>query len=388
MIPRQNTNSSIMTGYCHSPNQLLSIKHWEKYKGVAYRGSLFNCQTTERNDINLSRHQMHTFLFSSLRQIYSRKRRLLSKMRTKTCISVGVELRRSHVNQIELIKGCFVCLLVVLVFNGNCEVTSAVVPPQDSSSTSGTIFTVAEIQEYREDRYHIFQESLSDASLTKEHRDLIASALSKTYSGVPLCSFTFALNAQGNEASPSEEEAVWIVSESGGTERMNNEDRRHYRDAPISFVPNNPFDLARGTVVGESKSSVKYRFPLTPRLIAPNLDSDAVRVLRKLDWVAELTVDTKQEAPISLLLTLASDDGRAHAPLVNVDVARVEFLYQYNDSCQYYEVFSKLRHFQGSSLFTGDFLDKTIKTFTNVQCKQPVAFLLPEKKELEFIERY
>lgn len=291
-------------------------------------------------------------------------------------------------DQIKSIKHCIVCLLAVLVLNGNCEVTFEVETPVDSSLSSSTVFTVAEIQKYRDDRYHIFQESLSEASLSKAHRDLIARALSKTYSGVPLCSFSFTLDAQGNEASPSEEEAVWFVSGSGGTERENKEGQRHYRDAPISFIPNNPFDLAQGKLVSESKSSVKYRFPLTPRLIAPNLDSDAVRVLRKVDWVAELTVDTKQKAPISLLLTLANDDGRAHAPLVNIDVARVEFLYQYNDSCQYYEVFSKLRHFQGSSLFSGDFLDKTIKTFTNVQCEQPVAFLLPEKKELEFIERY
>ncbi len=290
--------------------------------------------------------------------------------------------------QMDSIKHCFTCLLVGLVLNGNCEVSKDPVSTLDSSISSTTTFTVAEIQQYRDDRYHMFQESLSEAQLSEEHRDLIASALSKTYTGIPLCSFTFALDARGDKALPSEEEAVWIVTESGVTEQAGNEDQRHYRDSPISYVPNNPFDLAQGSVVSESKSLVKFRFPLTPRLIAPNLHSDAVRVLRKVDWVADLTVDPEQQAPISLLLTLASDDGRAQAPLVNIDVARVEFLYKYNDSCQFYEVFSKMRLFKGSSLFSGDFLDKTIKTFTNVECEQPVAFLLPEKKELEFIERY
>ncbi|MYD45666.1 MAG: hypothetical protein F4W92_04880 [Gammaproteobacteria bacterium] len=290
--------------------------------------------------------------------------------------------------QLDPIKSCFIWVLAALVLNGNCEVTSDSVSPLDASLHSTSIFNVTEIQQYRDDRYHAFQESLSKGKLSKEHQDLIARALSKAYSGIPLCSFKFTLDAQGNKAFPSEDEAVWIVTKLGGTESESSEDRRHYRDAPISYVPNNPFDLAQGTVVSESKSSVKFRFPMTPRLIAPNLDSDAVRVLRKVDWVAELTIDTKQKAPISLLLTLASDDGRAHAPLVSIDVARVEFLYQYNESCQFYEVFSKLRHFKGSSLFSGDFLDKTIKTFTNVQCEQPIAFLLPAKKELEFIERY
>jgi len=290
--------------------------------------------------------------------------------------------------QMDSIKLCFACLLISLVLNGNCEVSSHAVSTLDSSTSGTTTLTIDEIQQYRDDRYHTFQESLSEAQLSRAHRDLIAHALSKTYSGVPLCSFSFSLDARGDKALPSEEEAVWIVPESGGTEREGNEDRRHYRDSPISYVPDNPFDLAQGTVVAESKSSVKFRFPLTPRLIAPNLHSDAVRVLRRVDWVAELTVDPEEQAPISLLLTLASDDGRAQAPLVNIDAARVEFLYQYNDSCQFYEVFSKMRLFKGSSLFSGDFLDKTIKTFKNVECEQPVAFLLPDKKELEFIERY
>ena len=293
-----------------------------------------------------------------------------------------------HMIRMKSIKSCFVCLLLALVITGNCEGASDRVSTIDSSSSSITTFSLAEIQKYRDDRYHNFQESLSEAQLSKQHQDLIARALSKTYSGIPLCSFSFTLDARGDKAFPNEDEAVWTVSASGGTERENNDDRRHYRDAPISYVPNNPFDLAQGTVVAENQSSVKFRFPMTPRLKAPNLHSDAVRVLRKVDWVAELTVDIKQKAPISLLLTLASDDGRAQAPLVNVDVARVEFLYKYNDSCQFYEVFSKLRLFKGSSLFSGDFLDKTIKTFTNVRCEQPVVFLLPEKKELEFIERY
>lgn len=290
--------------------------------------------------------------------------------------------------QLDASKYCLACLLVGLVLNANSEVSSDAESTLDSSMSGTTTFTVAEIQQYRDDRYHIFREHLSESQFSKEHQDLIASALSKTYSGVPLCSFMFLLDARGNKAFPSEEEAVWIVSESGVMKREGNEDRRHYRDTPISYVPNNPFELAKGTVVSESKSSVKFRFPLTPRLVAPNLDSDAVSVLRKVDWVAELTVDTEQKAPNILLLTLASDDGRAQAPLVNIDVARVEFLYQYNDSCQYYEVFSKVRHFQGSSLFSGDFVDKTIKTFTSVECEQPVVFLLPEKEELEFIERY
>ncbi|MXZ44042.1 MAG: hypothetical protein F4Z01_03565 [Gammaproteobacteria bacterium] len=286
------------------------------------------------------------------------------------------------------LKCGIVLLLVASALTGTCEVDSEGKLKADTTIPNTKLLSIAEIQEYRNARYESFLKSVSDTELSQENQELIATALSKSYSGIPLCSFSFTLDARGNLASPSEEEAVWIVSKSGGTIREDSKAQRHYRDAPFSYVPNKPFDLAQGVVVAKSRSTVKFRFPFTPRLVAPNLDSDAVRVLRKLEWIAELTVDTESKAPLSLLLTIEDDNERAHSPLVTFDVARVEFLYDYNASCEYYEVFSKLRHFEGTSIFSGDFLDKTIKTFKNVTCEQPVSYLLPEVKELEFLERY
>ena len=286
------------------------------------------------------------------------------------------------------LKCSIVVLLVASALTGTCEVNSEGELKAESTIPNTKLLSIAEIQEYRNARYKSFLKSVSDTELSHENQELIATALSKSYSGIPICSFSFTLDARGNFASLSEEEAVWIVSKSGGTIREDSQAERHYRDAPFSYVPNKPFDLANGVVVAESRSTVKFRFPFTPRLVAPNLDSDAVRVLRKLEWIAELTVDTKNKAPLSLLLTIDDDNERAHSPLVTFDVVRVEFLYDYNASCEYYEVFSKLRHFEGTSIFSGDFLDKTIKTFKNVSCEQPVSYLLPEVKELEFLERY
>lgn len=291
-------------------------------------------------------------------------------------------------SHIRLIQGCFFSFLVAIVLQSNGEVTSAWEPTIESKLPNKPVFTLDDIRKFRDHRYIRFMESLSETQLSEENQELIALSLSQAYSGVPVCSFDFALDSAGSEAFPSEEKARWRVLKSGGIERENKLARRHLRDAPFSFVPNNPFDLVHGKVVVERKSSVKFRFPLIPQFIAPNLDSDAVRVLRKLDWIAELTVDIKNKAPRRLLLTLDSEDSRAHSPLVSFDVARVEYLYQYNESCQYYEVYSKLRHFEGTSLFSGDFLDKTIKTFTNVRCDIPITYLLPEVKELEFIERF
>ncbi len=201
-------------------------------------------------------------------------------------------MQSSFADHFPLIKGCLISLLVLCVLSSNSGVSKDRESSVESQPANKTIFSTEDIQEFRESRYITFIDRLSDTQFSKENRELIAEALSKAYSGIPVCSFDFALDSKGNEAIPSEEEASWIVLKSGGAEHEHSQARRHFRDTPISFIPNNPFNMEHGTVVTERKSSVTFRFPFVPRLTAPNLDSDALRVLLKLDWIADLTVDT------------------------------------------------------------------------------------------------
>ena len=100
------------------------------------------------------------------------------------------------------INGCLISLLVFFVLSSNSEVSTEWESPVESQTASKTLYSTKDVQEFRENRYITFMDRLSNTQFSKENQELIAEALSKAYSGIPLCSFDFALDSEGNEAVP------------------------------------------------------------------------------------------------------------------------------------------------------------------------------------------
>ncbi|MXZ55765.1 MAG: hypothetical protein F4227_07255 [Gammaproteobacteria bacterium] len=83
--------------------------------------------------------------------------------------------------QLDASKYCLACLLVGLVLNANSEVFSDAVPTLDSSISGTTTLTETEIQQYRDDRYHIFQESLSESQFSKGSEHVLGDRFLNTF---------------------------------------------------------------------------------------------------------------------------------------------------------------------------------------------------------------
>ena len=290
--------------------------------------------------------------------------------------------------QLWLVTGGLISLLVLFVPNGNCEEFSDWESPKESKLPSKPIFTEADIQKLREDRYNSFLKKLQSSNLSEDNQEQVAHALSKAYSGVPICTFSFTLDSEGTDASSSEEKATWKVLKSGGTEHESNRKWREYSDSPVSYIPENPFDLSSGEVVAENRSQMMVRFHYKPESKISKFDDEEASVVLQYDWYAELTVDIRKAAPTKLSLSLDTEARRAQAPLLNIHTAKFELSYKFNESCNYYQISSKVFHIEGSSLFSGKYLLKTVRSFEDVSCKQPVEYLLPNKNELNFLELF
>ena len=244
--------------------------------------------------------------------------------------------------------------------------------------------TMEAINGYREDRYKKISEGLASSSLSEEHQELLATAMSKMYLGVPVSSFTQSEREESSDEEPSETNSSWSVTDDGQIKHASESITWGLNSAsPFVYLPPLPFNASTGRVLEESDSEAKFVFDVDMTMFAET-DNEFPDMAKNMKWIAEVTVGTREQSPTSFVMRLEKPLRKRF--LFKLSKFQMEFHYSYVDSCSGFAVSRMAMQVDGSVILAGKIYELAESTFTDIECAQPLRYLLPNEDESEFLQ--
>ena len=227
--------------------------------------------------------------------------------------------------------------------------------------SEGETFTVMDgdaMRAYRDERRETLVEALTSSNLSAEHQELIANAMAKLYVGVPVSSYTHTTRTHSSKEESIESTNTYHVRLAGHVERENHEYKSSLDNAvPFLYFPPVPFVSESGKLVDESDSNATFEFELALMMENEGEDGMMSDLADKMKWVFEIRVNTVDQAPERLTVKLAN-------------TVRQRFLFKLS-KC--------------SAIIVGRLDESVVLTNTDINCEQPVQFLLPDTQESSFL---
>ena len=263
-------------------------------------------------------------------------------------------------------------------------------PTEETLESENSQFALLDTEEaissFRDERRKQIIEGLSSSTLSSEHQELLASAMSKMYLGVPISSYTHSEREESSDEEPSESSFEYFVSEDG---RIRHESERATINLnltstnPFLYLPPLPFDASTGRVLEESDAETVFVFDFAMPI--DDEDDDEFAGLRdKMNWVAKVTVGKHDQSPKSLVLMLEKPVRKRF--LFKLKTFSMEFVYTKAESCNGFAVNRMTMQLDASAIVVGKLYTFAESTFTDIECEQPLRYLLPEQAETNFFQ--
>lgn len=245
--------------------------------------------------------------------------------------------------------------------------------------------TMEAIRGHRDDRYKKIAEGLASSSLSDEHQELLATAMSKMYLGVPVSSFTQSEREESSDEEPSESKSSWSVTDDGQIKHATESIVWGLNTpSPFVYLPPLPFNAATGRVLHESDDEAIFIFDFDMNMMAEAADDDPYGVAEKLKWVAELAVGKRDQSPTSLVMKLEKPLRKRF--LFKLTKFQMELHYSYVESCSGHALNRMTMEVDGSAIIVGRMYQLIELAFTNIECAKPLRYLLPEEDESNFVQ--
>lgn len=257
---------------------------------------------------------------------------------------------------------------------------------ESENSQFSLLETEEAINSYRDERRKQIIEGLSSSTLSSEHQELLASAMSKMYLGTPISSYTHSEREESPDEEPTESSFEYFVSEDG---RIRHESERATFNLnltstnPFLYMPPLPFDASTGSVLEESVAETVFVFDFA----MPMDDEDAAEfagLKDKMNWIAKVTVGKHDQSPKSLVLMLEKPVRKRF--LFKLKTLSMEFEYTHVESCNGFAVNRMTMEMDASAIVVGKLYAFAESTFTDIECAQPLRYLLPEQAETNFYQ--
>lgn len=277
------------------------------------------------------------------------------------------------------------CVLTFATTLANGEQTTEEIPV--AAETPFTLMDTEEaISRYRSERHKKIAEGLASSSLSDEHRELLATAMSKMYLGIPVSSFTHMEREESSDLDePSESTTNLIVSDDGRIQHANESIVYNLNStSPFVSLPLLPFIPATGKVLSESDTEAIFIFDVDMKMMAEAEGDDSSGMLEKMKLVAELTVGKLDQSPTRFVLRL--DKPLRKRFIFKLSKFRMELHYSYIESCSGYAVNQMSMEVNVSVIIAGKMHELMESTFTDIECAQPLRYLLPNEDESNFIQ--
>ncbi|MYF38882.1 MAG: hypothetical protein F4219_09025 [Gammaproteobacteria bacterium] len=248
-----------------------------------------------------------------------------------------------------------------------------------TSSETGDIVAsdLTEMQEFSVSQYELLLEKLEVAdSLSDNHRELVATALSKDLEGLPLC--TFNQEIVYREETEKSETRLLTVHEDGLI-TDNKERKRMYFEwkySPYSAPPAAGIDFSSGTLIEETESDLTFQFRFDKK--AKSASENVTELLGDLGRVAknlryQLRVDAQTGAPKSLVLELIKKTRVM--VIARVTKIRHEYVYEYDEATQRYYIPTQFVEFAYSAPTRGKVDERIDVTYSNFHCETPTRYV-------------
>lgn len=254
------------------------------------------------------------------------------------------------------------------------------------SESEGETFTVMDVETmraYRDERRETLVESLTHSNLSTEHQELVANAMAKVYVGIPVSSYTQTNRVHSAKEDSYESTNTFYVNAAGFIQQEDAEYTQNLdTDSPFLYFPPVPFMAETGKLLDESDSSATFEFDFDLLTVSADEDSEMSDFEKKMKWVFQITVNTDDQVPERLTVKLAKPVRKRF--LFKVSIFQMEFEYSLIESCGCFAVSRMKMQMKGSALIVGRLDESFELTNTDINCDQPVKFLLPDKPESGF----
>lgn len=279
-------------------------------------------------------------------------------------------LKRAQIRSSGLIFGVVFIVALPLELFADSEETSA---------NAGDIVAsdFAEMQEYVQTQYeHLLTKLEVASSLSDEHKELVANALSKNLEGLPICTFNQEI-VYAEEIERSETRLVTvhdngILTDNKGRERLFSE----WKYSPFTAPSAAGMDFSSATIIDETDADVTFQFRFDKK--AKSSSENITELLRDLKRVAknlryELKVDTQTGAPKSLVLELIKPT-RVFV-VARVKSIRYSSLYKFDENLQRFIIPEQSVEYTASAPIRGTETEKIDVIHSNFECSEPMRYV-------------
>ena len=243
------------------------------------------------------------------------------------------------------------------------------------------LLTELEIDSHQAGLYHELKEKLHSSKLEETHQDLLAHALSKVVSKVPISTYrTRTITEQTGEDS-EEVTQYFEVTDNGFVESANSESRVYLADATTPFTIDGDIpaeDFGKGRVLTENDSELTVRFIQDVNFPAEESSIDFLKdmpFLNDIQWAIELTIDKKDQTLKRFSSYLAKPIRKMF--LFTVKTLKATYDFEHFENCNCVGVKERRIEAVGSLIFVGRLVHKSTETYSEIACEQPARYLAP-----------
>lgn len=258
---------------------------------------------------------------------------------------------------------------------------------QQTIESEGEVFTVMDVEAmtiYRDERQTELIESLANSTLSIEHQELVANAMAKMYVGVPVSSYKEAVRTHSIRDEPFESNEMLRVSVRGYIQTESLFFARSLNsNSPFKYFPTDPFVLETGSLLDESDETATFLFDLAIPIEESGENDILAEFIEKMNWLFEITVNKTEQTPELVVIKLEKPVRKRF--LFKLSSVQLELQYSFIESCGCFAISKMSTDIRASALVAGRLDQSTEIRFTDVECKDPVQYLLPENIEASFL---
>ena len=243
------------------------------------------------------------------------------------------------------------------------------------------IISEFEIDSHQAELYHEFKEKFNSSKLKETHQDLLAQALSKVVSKVPICTFRTTTITEQTGDETDERTEVYEVVDTGFIESENEGSRIYFADMTNPFTIDGDIpadDFGKGRVLKENDSELTVRFIKNVNIPTGETSVEFMKdlpFLKDIQWAMELTIDKKDQTLKRFSSYLAKPIRKMF--LFTVKTLNATYDFEYFEDCDCVGVKERRIEAAGSLIIVGRILHNSTETYSEISCKQPVQYLAP-----------
>lgn len=246
------------------------------------------------------------------------------------------------------------------------------------------ILNELEAEAYQKERYEEFKKELALSSLSSEHQDLLAHALSVTYRGILVSSYQVDEIVDNELINRIFRTERMSVLETGHIHHVDQESRTHSvtgTNTPFSYREGIPAIPASGRVLEESDSEITFRFKVDVDFILSDLANSPIQLpegsiqTERVKLVMDLTVDKNNRHLNYSTLQLRKPLRKLF--IFTLNTLEFNLRYEFIEECGGSAIVASGFRTKGSVIFGGRLFSTRVLNYSEIQCEHPFRYVLP-----------